>query len=326
MTLKEFKAEWDDDRDYIVAMTSGSTGKPKQIRLQKALMVESAKRTNAFFNIGPSSHLHSCIDFGYIGGKMLAVRAWTAGATITCEHPSNRPLADCPVCLPIDLLSVVPSQLAAILGFTGKIPPIRFILVGGAPLPDHLADMSRESGLNVWESYGMTETCSHIALKKAGEKWFSILPGIQVAADNRGCLAIRMGEAEFHTNDVAEFNSESEFRILGRADNVIISGAKKIHPETLEKELERELASLGLHDFTVAVTSRQDVKWGEAAVAVLETNEKPDVGTLLEKIRHRGNIEGWRIPKQLLVTCIPRTANGKIDRRALRAIFKSSVF
>lgn len=339
MTLGEFKKLWEDDRKFILARTSGSTGKPKEIQLLKSKMIESAIRTNRFFGITAQSRLHSCIDFEFIGGKMMGVRAFVAGARITAETPSNQPLKGLSHDERIDMLSVVPSQLEYLLSSHSdrergaSLPQIGTILVGGSPLSEDTVRKVEESGLNVWESYGMTETCSHIALRKVGrDTSFSTLPGITVRQDYRNCLTIRIGSDEFRTNDIADIDTHGRFRILGRIDNVIISGAKKIHPEKLEIELARELNSLG-YDFTsIAVSSRPDSKWGEAAVLVVEIsclrskedNIKNFGAILIRRLKEETTLPHYLIPKDIRIMSIPRTINGKIDRSKLKDLLSET--
>lgn len=337
MTLEEFKKHWFGPSDFITVRTSGSTGSPKEIRLLKSRMVESARRTNDFFNIDKSSRLHSCIGFEFIGGKMLAVRAWTAGAEISAERPSNTPLAGFGRTGHISLLSVVPSQLDHILSHRENLPSIDSILVGGSAIPPGMVDKILKSGLDVWESYGMTETCSHIALRRAGaESRFFPLPGIVISTDRRSCLNIRIGDEEFATNDIAEVDSDGGFMILGRADNVIVSGAKKIHPEQVEFQLSRELASSGYPFRSLAISSLPDPKWGEIAVLVIEPDDyagykveyeadsRLGVPELLEKIRLSSALPHYMLPKEIMIAKIPLTLNGKRDRESLRRLIRTS--
>lgn len=271
MTPEEFTSEWLNDAPYVEVNTSGSTGKPKRIKLSKELMVASARRTIDFFGLTSESRLHSCLSADYIAGKMMIVRGAVCGADVTFETPSNRPLSQIATSERIDLLSVVPSQMIHILDHQDKLPEICNILVGGSAIPYSLRRRIAASELNVFESYGMTETASHIALRRVGmdaEEPFTLLPDVGIDLDVRGCLTVHMkGYPPLITNDVAELHGNG-FIIRGRADNVIISGGKKIHPEVVERKIEALMN--GLNYF---IHSRSDEKWGERVLLVIEGND-----------------------------------------------------
>ena len=156
MTIDDFIAEWHNDCDYIVAHTSGSTGTPKEIHLSKRLVRDSALRTIEFFSLSESSHLHLCLSPDYIAGKMMIVRSLLSGATLTDELPSNTPLSSLKGGV-IDLLAVVPSQLIDLLD-NPKDYEIRNLIIGGSAIPADLRLRVANSGLNAYETYGMTET------------------------------------------------------------------------------------------------------------------------------------------------------------------------
>lgn len=311
MTFEDFIEEWHNAAPYITVHTSGSTGKPKEIQLKKEFVKESARRTNDFFSIYSGSRLHSCVGADFIGGKMMAVRASLAGCDFTWEKPSNRPLGGLSVSDEITLLSVVPSQMIHILDNPDKMPLIRNFLIGGSAITPLLRKRIAETGLRAFESYGMTETASHIALRKieSEEGWFETLPGIDVELDSRGCLVIRFLSGEtFVTNDMAVLRSSSKFKIKGRYDNVIITGGKKLHPEDLEKRI----SSLFESDFLIS--SEEDEKWGERVILIIEGS--PSGRTEKEILSEVSKIvERWEVPKSVKwVDKLPRTPNGKIIR------------
>ncbi len=312
MTYEDLKQEWESDKDFIVCHTSGSTGTPSKIELPKRLMTESAERTNSFFGIDDASLLYSCISPDYIGGKMMWVRSRVANSRFLFETPSNTPLQNVDPSLKIDLLSVVPSQLQYIVENHESLPSIKTILVGGAPLSPNLKQRVIQSGLTVYESYGMTETSSHIALRKVeeGDTPFKTLNGITVE-DFEGRLKINLdADHSFITNDCARILSDSEFFILGRVDNIVNSGGIKINIEALESMIST------LDDIPAAFTSIPDEKWGEALVLVIEGGDdefklkKDNVSSLLKKHLK---------PKYFIpIEALPLTQNGKLNRKAIK--------
>jgi len=310
MTYTEFINEWRNKRTYIECMTSGSTGTPKLIRLPKAEMSKSASRTIRHFSLNVKSHLHSCISPDYIGGKMMAVRSEEAGARLTWETPSNRPLTDVGDD-PIDLLSVVPSQMEHILNNLERMPEIRAIIIGGAPIPPTLRKMIVASGLQAWETYGMTETASHIALRRVCDPPlpFDVLDGIHIDVDADSRLVVELEDWKtIYTNDIVTIVAERQFIVNGRYDNVIISGGVKIHPEQAEEILETQFG------VPVLITSRPDSKWGERVIMVIDDKDdsSSDIRIISEckKYLHKA----W-IPKEIHHQQLPMTPNGKKKRK-----------
>lgn len=327
MNQEEFEKIWHDNSEYVECFTSGSTGNPKEIKLSKEFMRKSAKRTNEFFEISRESRLHTCLDFIYIASKMMTVRADVAGCMLTSEIPSSRPLGGVAKDEEIDLLSVVPAQMEWILDATDRWSGIKNILIGGSSIPPILRRRIALSGYDAWETYGMTETASHIALRKVDEEDspFATLEGISVELNDEGCLRITLPDGEtLDTKDLAEIVEENRFRILGRADNCVISGGIKIIPEELERRLGPFVA------FDYCLSSVPDKKWGEKLVMVVESsNESLDedlikdaVGVRLRQYRKILDL-GVKAPKD--VVCIsefPRTSNGKIDRKNLKKLLE----
>ena len=311
MNFEDFNKEWNNSEDFITVKTSGSTGVPKTVCLPKTFVEQSALRTIGFFGLTTKSRFHSCVGADFIGGKMMAVRAWLLNAVFSWETPSNRPLKEIPKTESIDLLAIVPSQMLDILENLEKLPHISNIIIGGAPIPPHLKAKIADSGLNVYETYGMTETSSHIALRKitGEESPFKTLPGIRVSKDQRECIVVEFNNGQtVITNDVAELFSDKEFVIKGRCDNIIISGGKKINPFEIESKISRFISQ----DFFIGGV--EDEKWGQKVVLFIEghlSDEeidklKSDISEVLER---------WQKPKEIrCVTKLPRTPNGKIKR------------
>lgn len=311
MNFEEFLNEWHNDRDFIIAHTSGSTGHPKEIKLNKKFVEESARRTNAFFKIKENSRLHSCVGADFIGGKMMAVRASISNAAFSYEIPSNHPLKDFHSGDRFDLIAVVPSQVFYILDNLATLPRIENLLIGGSSIHPDLREKIAKSGLNAYESYGMTETASHIALRKITEENnpFTLLPDIKISLDKDNCLKIQFKDgSEIQTNDIAELINEKEFFIKGRRDQVIISGGKKINLI----ELETKVSDLIPSNFLF--TGIPDEKWGEKLILLIEGNKEliPE-----EKLKEglKNSVEKWEIPKEILyIKTLPKTPNGKIKR------------
>lgn len=328
MTQKEFEDIWRDGADYVVCQTSGSTGEPKEIRLSKDFMRASARRTNDFFGIDGNSRLHTCLDFKYIASMMMTVRADEAGCELTSELPSSCPLGEVPTDERINLVSMVPAQMEWLIDSSQVWTGISNILLGGSAIPSLMRRRIALSPYTVWESYGMTETASHIALRKVDrdEVPFKTLDGISVGVTEDGCLRVTMPDGkELTTTDIAELTGENEFRILGRADHAVISGGIKIHPEALERRLGPFIA------FEYCISSVPDEKWGERLVLVIEAPTESNDYTLLREAvgvrlrQYKKILElGVKSPKDVVVlSTLPRTPKGKVDRFKLKEILRS---
>lgn len=311
----------------IEVRTSGSTGAPKLIRLADEFVDASARRTIRFFGLDAGSRLHLCLSTEHIAGIMMERRARLCGAHLTREPATSTPLsafsADSPE---ITLLAVVGTQLPFLIKKLeeGTLPRIRHLLVGGSALTGEWRRMAPRLAEHAWESYGMTETASHIALRPIvpGEEEpapFRVLEGISVSTGADGCLAIDMAglPAPLRTNDIAEMVAPGEFRILGRADNAIITGGKKVHPEHVEAVLARAGA---LRAGTYAIASRLHPKWGREVV--IAATGIVDLQALKEKAGE--SLAPWEFPKETaVIPRIPMTPTGKIARAELGKLVES---
>lgn len=304
---KDFVKEWNNSSDYIEAHTSGSTGIPKPVKLKKSDMRESALATCRFFDIQKGDLLYLPLQPTYIAGKMMIVRAIMAQADLLVEQPSNRPLLSVPP-RRIKLAAIVPSQIPGLIE-SGNIKLIDKVIVGGAPVPAEYEEMLIGSGIEAYATYGMTETCSHVALRKLGEKVYKALPHINFSTDSRGCLVIhsdRMSFGKLVTNDIIELLDSKTFEWKGRFDNVINSGGIKLYPEIIE----RKLAGI-IKGREFFITSRPDTKWGNRVVLCIEGEDMIEglqalIKTVLDKTQQ---------PKEIVyIDRFQHTSSGKIRR------------
>ena len=311
---EKFLREWESPLPYVFAHTSGSTGTPKEIKLLKSDMVASANATVKFFGITEKSTLYLPLSPSYIAGKMHIVRALEAGSALRVVTPSNKPLDD-EISAPIDLLPIVPSQIPGLLG-ADSLRFVKNVIVGGAPVTPE-AEMSMiDAGVNAYATYGMTETCSHVALRKFGCQTFKGLPGFTFDVDSRGCLVISTETMSFGsiiTNDIVGLHGSDAFVWKGRFDNVINSGGIKIFPEEIEKVIAPFIPSGSLF----YVTSRRSERWGEEAVVVTDCPEFKDTEAshrLLSSLKEL--LPFHHVPKAVIyISEISLTASKKIIRR-----------
>lgn len=311
--VREFENEWSSSDRYVTAHTSGSTGKPKEIRLLKSDMLRSAQATNAFFGIDRDSLLVCPLSVDYIAGKMMMVRASAAGCNVVMEEPSMTPLSSVPDSAEISLVAIVPAQIPGLLQ-RGSLSRIRSVIIGGSPLTAEQEKIVARSGVMAWSTYGMTETCSHVALRRAGVSGcYEGLPGYIFSTDARGCLVVENESMSFRrlvTNDIVELRDSRHFVVKGRFDNVIISGGEKIFPEEMENRVRKEFSEREFY-----FTSRSSERWGSEVVMLVEGDEDAETRSRLMEIcatllpRHH-------VPKAIVFQHrFERTSSGKLIRK-----------
>ena len=311
-----FLENWFDNSDYIIAHTSGSTGIPKEIRLLKSDMKKSARMTNKRLDITDRSRLLLCLSTDYIAGKMMLVRALEANAEIIEETPSNELLSEYDG-LPFDLVAVVPSQALNLVSCPEKLKYIKTAIIGGGAISEQLRMRIAECGIRAYSTYGMTETCSHVALAEIGAEGqpFKAMPSITFSVDNRNCLIINAPDFSFGqltTNDIVELVDSRTFYWKGRYDNVINTGGIKVFPEDIERKIQT------LFHCRFYITSRMSEKWGNEVILILETPEITEVEkqSILDKIK--SVLPNYCVPKDII--CIEHfneTASGKVIRERI---------
>ena len=271
--LETFLSEWNDDRPYVVGHTSGSTGKPKEILLRKDDMRASARLTNEYFGIDVHSRLLLCLSTSYIAGKMMVVRALEAGAELLTSNVSSHPLKNLDIAGGrIDLAAMVPMQVEESMKVEEErnaLNSIRYLIIGGAAVSYRLEDSLKDMSVQCFATYGMTETVSHIALRKLNrDKDYFALGAVRFRTDERQCLIIdapQLSARVFHTNDVVSLTDDRHFSWLGRYDNVINSGGIKFFPEVIEKKIAAAMSG------RYFISSLPDERLGEKIILVIET-------------------------------------------------------
>ena len=323
--IGHFLADWLDENDTIKVTTSGSTGAPKEISVKKGYMVNSALATGDFFNLDPGNNALLCLSGNYIAGKMMLVRAMVLGLHLDYFEPTSNPLSR--NSKHYDFCAMVPLQLQ---NSTGHLDRIKTLIVGGAPISPLLRDKVQNTSCTIFETYGMTETITHIAVKqlnrltvdvtsspsaklRAGslEMPFKALPNVDFSMDNRACLIIhapKVSNEPVITNDMVKLISNNEFEWLGRYDNVINSGGVKLFPEQIEKKL----TDLVPNRFFVA--ELPDEALGRKLVLIVEG--EIDSEDLLRRIGKSSSLEKYEVPKEIhLLRSFLETKTGKIRRK-----------
>lgn len=330
MTLKEFLSEWNNDASTVLVHTSGSTGKPKPMRVEKARMMNSARITCNFLGLKADDTVLLCMPLDYIAGKMVVVRSLERGMRLINEKPCGHPLSrqaliDAAGELPhIDFAAMVPMQVYNSLQVPDereRLMEIGDLIIGGGAIDEEMEQALSAFPNRVWSTYGMTETLSHIALRRLNgteaSPWYTPFESVSISLNSDGCLVIDaplVHDGVLVTNDRAEI-SHNRFRILGRKDNVIDSGGIKIQTEEVESKLKQVLTQ------PFVITKLPDKRFGEAVVLLTEDTDLKTVETLC-----RQTLPKFRQPKHYLhVDAIPLTETGKPARKQAEELAKLTI-
>ena len=318
-----FLEDWFSDFETVSVQTSGSTGIPKVFEIEKKRMLNSAKMTCDFLGLKEGDTVLLCLPVKYISGKMMLVRAIERKLKVIISVPSSAP----EISENVEFCAMTPLQVQNSLD---RIHFIKNLIIGGAAVSEKLkSQISRElstinhqPSTNIYETYGMSETLSHIALKQISpvqENYFTILNDVEISVDERNCLKIfapKLNPEILQTNDIVElmhFDSaqgdKKQFKFLGRFDNVINSGGVKIFAEELEnlvkKHIDRDLVFLG----------KTDEILGEKLVLVIEGSEDGNLKSQISNLKFENR---FHIPKEILfLEKFPRAENGKILRKEI---------
>lgn len=316
--LAAFLAEWGDSASTVLVHTSGSTGTPKELRVEKERMEESARLTCSFLRLKRGDSALLCMPLKYIAGKMVVVRSLVAGLRLLSVTPSGHPLkglAEAPV-----FAAMIPMQVYNSLLVPEEkvvLRQIKHLIIGGGAIDTQLARELKDFPNAVWSTYGMTETLSHIALRRLNgpdaSDWYTPFEGVRIRLSQESTLIIhapKVCEEELTTNDIAEINAHGQFRILGRKDNTINSGGVKIQIEQVEALLTDHLPRPFL------ITSAPDEKFGEVVVLLLEGEPSEDIEPICKQVLP----PYWRPKRILSVSRLPLTGTGKPDRATAKAM------
>ncbi len=339
MVLSEFLVEWYNDAERVLVHTSGSTGQPKPLWVEKRRMEESARITCDFLSLKPGDTALLCMPLKYIAGKMMVVRALVGKLKLITMEPTGHPLKD--VDEDIDFAAMVPMQVYNSLQVPEereKLRRIRHLIIGGGAVDDLLCQALKDFPNAVWSTYGMTETLSHIALRRLNgqeaDDWYTPFPSVSVSLNEEDCLVIdapKVCEEVLITNDraVIEYfpqtsNVENgnqfitKFRILGRKDNVISCGGVKIQIEEVERLLRPHIS------IPFMITKRKDDKFGEIVALMYEAHnasipqkgvsDAADILSCLQRICKDVLPKYWQPRLYLPIEKIPMTETGKPKR------------
>jgi O-succinylbenzoic acid--CoA ligase len=312
----------------LVVFTSGTTGLPKGVRLSKSNLEAAATASMAHLGHGAEDNWLLAIPLHHVGGLSILVRQAYAGGSVTLQSGFEPATFAAAMRGRVTMASVVPTMLRRILDH-GPFSGLRAVLVGGGPIPHGLLEEAVQAGLPVLPTYGMTETFGQVATLLPGspvERKAHPLPGVDIRIEDDGRIAVRgdqvspgyLGEPDrldpwFVTNDLGSIEADGALRVLGRSDNIIITGGENVSPEQVEAALRRH-PRVG----EVCVIGVDDEEWGQRLVGVFAGDIEP--AELIEWAH--GLLPTHMVPRSMRrVGEVPMLSIGKPDRRAVTSDF-----
>ena len=314
-----FIDEWNNDSAYVEVKTSGSTGEPKRMLVEKRRMLNSARITCDFLGLKPGDTALLCMSTDYIAGKMMVVRSIERRLKLIEVPPSGHPLDNGPWSMvngQLSFAAMVPMQVYNSLQVPAekeRLMAIRHLIIGGGAIDEAMEAELRSFPNAVWSTYGMTETLSHIALRRISgpeaSEWYTPFPTVKLSTNDEGCLVIDAPEVcaqTLVTNDIVELKPDGRFRIRGRKDNVICSGGIKIQIEEVEQALKKYVR------VPYIISKRKDPKFGEIVVLLTE-GDTAQVKTICQQV-----LPKYHQPKLYIkIDKIPLTETGKPARKKI---------
>lgn len=324
-----FLGQWLSGQESFPVATSGSTGQPKTFRASRQRMAKSAALTHQALHLPQQPRCLVCLAPRYIAGQMMLVRCAEWNADTHLAEPNARPLRG--LALPqLDFAAMVPYQAQQTLEKgspqeTEQLRAIDCLLLGGAALPPALEQALQTFPRRVFHSYGMSETLTHVALRRVNgpqaSEAFTLLPEVEAGVTPEGTLWLESPLSEqqrIQTTDIVEFTGPRTFKVLGRADFAINSAGVKLHPERAEGTLEGFLSRMG-HPRRVLVYPRSHPQRGEAPHLLVEGKPLPETAFSLENFRQEiaAQLGPYYRPESLqYLEHFPETPTGKVDRKA----------
>ncbi|NPA37581.1 MAG: AMP-binding protein [Chlorobi bacterium] len=313
----EFIREWISEDPTVEVQTSGTTGMPKKYRVRKSAMQVSALKTLEYFGLKKGDNALLCLSPRYIAGKLMIVRAFVGELDLIISEPTSVPLDNLKT--EIDFAAMVPMQVQKQLDKdAGAFKHLKKLIIGGGEVPGSLKEKLQKITTEVWETYGMTETLTHIALRKVNGKdksdWFAILPGVEISKTDDDRLVAKVEgitESELFTNDIVEFKDDKSFMLQGRADDVINTGGIKVMPQLVENKIKERIKR------RFVISSLPDETLGEKIVLVIEDENCDENSFELPELQY------FEKPKEII--CLkefPETGTGKLKRKEIKNIIR----
>lgn len=319
-----FCKDWLSGTSHFAFTTSGSTGAPKAIIADREHMLISARGTIKAVQLTPEEHVYLCISSKMIGGAMMLVRAMELGCDVSIVSPSSNPIETLDENHLFTFVSFVPMQVFEVQSdesIQRKLNRFKHILLGGAPANENTLLALSKLSCDVWQTYGMTETLSHIALRRVGkDKYYKVLEGVHIKKDESNCLCISSPITDNQwllTNDVINLIDDMHFELVGRIDDVINSGGIKIFSYDVEHAIIEKMNNLEIAPKPMFVCRKPDEKYGESVVVVMMGEKLSD--EVLEQLKEhcRISLGKYAAPRHFyFANEFEKLESGKLDKKS----------
>jgi O-succinylbenzoic acid--CoA ligase len=315
---------WYSDQDTFSLKTSGSTGEQKKISFNRQQLINSAQRTIDFFGLTKNNNLLCCLSPEHAAGLMMIIRALVLDGGLILLEPDRNPIIQLDKHIRIDFAAFVPYQFSAIIDNPKSLTTLdgcKAVILGGASVSSRLAEKIMTTKCPVYHTYGMTETLTHIALRRMNgrhpDKFFKPLKGVRLSTNTESCLVIETDDSpgtKISTNDLVRLNEDQSFEYLGRNDRVINSGGFKIHTEQLTAKTEELIHSIfGEADFFYYALPDEEL--GQKLILLIELDQWTDNLEINLKILLKEKLSKFEVPKSIYpIKKFERTSIGKIDQ------------
>jgi len=328
-----FCGQWLSGQKQFSVQTSGSTGEPKSVLLTRQQMAASARMTGEALSLNKGDHALASLSPDHIAGLMMLVRGFELDLSVTVVEPAGNPFVsfDLKSAEHFDFAAFVPLQLQAILNsgetHLAVLNRMKAILVGGAQVSATFEKAIEQVETPVYQTFGMTETVSHIALRKLNgpdkSEYYEALPGVEIGQDRRGCLRVKSTVTNnewLTTKDLVEIKSGSRFVWLGRGDHVINSGGVKVQAEKVERVIAEALFEMSQEKNSnqeFFVGPLPDKIYGQVVIVVFEDVNHIKIDEKRLRSLLSRNLTKYEIPKSIyFLKSFIRTSTGKVDRKA----------
>ena len=304
----EISSEYAPSYAAVAIGTSGTTGTSKEVLLSSTALISSARASNKFINAKSGQTWSLLLPLTHIAAVNVVVRSMQLGTTPIDlrDFYGDYPNAD--------YTAIVPTQLFRALNgdqrLLSHLKSAQAVLVGGAALSQALRNQAELAGIKVITTYGMTETSGGCVYDGTA------LDGVEIAIRNgKICIkglvlasSLELNEGWFETSDLGEYEND-RLVVIGRSDDVIISGGENLSLNAVENSLGLAFPSTQFAAFAV-----EDPQWGQSLqLAVVGTISDAQIAAHLEK-----DLGGFAKPKGIhRMTSLPLLGIGKIDRKSL---------
>jgi O-succinylbenzoic acid--CoA ligase len=305
----------------VIVNTTGTTGDPKFVALSTSALVKSARLSLNYLGAIPGDLWSLLLPIHHIAGVNVLVRCLEIGTTPVDLRGEKKYIH-------VDFTAVVPTQIFSALNgdqdLLIHLQAAKKVLVGGAALDETLYQRAIDAGISITRTYGMSETsggCVYEGLPlgetqvRISDDGFIEIAGPTLASgylNSPDAWKAKVDNNWFRTSDLGHIDSAGVLTVLGRGDDLYISGGEKISLSKVSQILAEQYSQNQWHVLPV-----DDLKWGQRLVIAVDGNNPPSQGEITELLANE--LGAAAKPKQYLVFAeFPLMGIGKINSVAIK--------